>query len=473
MKFYIKVFFTMLVLFSVSFGIFGTLMIQAFFRSALNREIDIGKTENQMLNITYGTTVNSMVAFYYDDKESLLVGVAKSLQKQMGDKGAVMQFIDSEGTVLFSNSENEMDEILFKQVNEKESGYRIYEKDGRYFLNVMSIVIIKLGNDKIWLEMTTDISHIYEERDTLLRTYRIVMLVMLLCVGVVGLILSYFLTGSIRRLSQITRSFAKGDMEIRAQVKGRDEVSILAEDFNYMADRLSDRVLSLEDQAKRQENFTSAFAHELKTPLTSIIGYADMIRSMNLTEEERIKAAGYVYSQGKRLEALSLKLLELIVLKKQDFEFVEMDAEYFIQTVFDLAEVGVLEKNLVLKRNAEPGKIYGERDLLISLFTNLIDNSKKASKKGGTIWIEGKALKTGYEIVVRDEGRGIPEEELSKITDAFYMVDKSRSRKEGGAGLGMTLCNQIVRLHHASWRIDSKVSEGTQVTVILNAEVTE
>lgn len=276
-----------------------------------------------------------------------------------------------------------------------------------------------------------------------------------------------------RQLSRIARSFAKGNMQARAVVKNKDEVGVLAQDFNDMAEKLSDRMFSLEDQAKRQEEFTSAFAHELKTPLTSIIGYADMIRSMNLTEEERIKAAGYIYSQGKRLEALSLKLLELMVMKKQDFEFVSMDAHYFIQTVFDLAEVGVLEKNLVLKMKSESGKIYGEKDLLISLFANLIDNSKKASQEGDVIWIEGKNGRKGYEISVRDEGRGIPQEELSKITDAFYMVDKSRSRKEGGAGLGMTLCNRIVDLHGAEWKIESELNKGTSVTVTFMQEAKE
>ncbi|MCM1159053.1 MAG: HAMP domain-containing histidine kinase [Bacteroidales bacterium] len=473
MKIYVKVFLSMLVLISVSFGVFGTLMIQASFQSALEREIEMGKTENRMLKITYETAVNSLSHYYYDNRENMLKYAVESLQDRVGKQETALQFFDSGGNILFSNSREKLDEVLFRQISENESGYRIFATDAGYFLNVMSMVNLRIDGEPVWLETTTDISHLYRERENLLRTYRVLMLIVLCGAGVVALLISRVLTGSIRELSGITRKFAKGDMGVRAQVKGKDEVSILAEDFNDMADKLADRMLSLEEQARRQEEFTSAFAHELKTPLTSIIGYADMIRSMELSEEERIKAAGYVYSQGKRLEALSLKLLELIVLKKQDFEFVKMDAEFFIQMVFDLAEVGVLERNLVLKRKAEPGKICGEKDLLISLFANLIDNSKKASVKGGTIWIEGKAVEDGYAISVRDEGTGIPEEELSKITDAFYMVDKSRSRKEGGAGLGMTLCSQIVRLHHAKWDIESQVSVGTTVTVTLGEEVPE
>ena len=105
------------------------------------------------------------------------------------------------------------------------------------------------------------------------------------------------------------------------------------------------------------------------------------------------------------------------------------------------------------------------------MFANLIDNSKKASKPGNTIWIEGKNLPDGYAITVKDEGRGMTKEALGKITEAFFMVDKSRSRKEGGAGLGMTLCNQIVKLHGATWKMESEPDVGTSMTVIFSKEV--
>lgn len=473
MKFYGKVFFSMLMLVSLSFGIFGTLMIQASFKSALNREIEMGKNENQMLKLTFETTVNSIPEAYNEQQDSVLKEVAQSINRRMDSEEDSMLLINPEGSVIYSDGYGKADTVLLEQISLEESGCRIYENEEKYYLNVMSMIDSRLTQTQICLQTVTDISHIYAERNQMFYTYRTIMLIMLVSVAMVALVISFFLTGSVRQLSKVARRFAGGDMQVRAIVKNKDEIGLLAQDFNNMAEKLSDRMFSLEEQAKRQEEFTSAFAHELKTPLTSIIGYADMIRSMNLTEEERVKAAGYIYSQGKRLEALSFKLLELMVMKKQDFEFVNLDAHYFIQTVFDLAEVGVLEKNLELKMKSEPGKIYGEKDLLISLFANLIDNSKKASEEGDVIWIEGKNGREGYEITVRDEGRGIPKEELSKITDAFYMIDKSRSRKEGGAGLGMTLCSRIVHLHSAKWKIESELDKGTTITVTFMQEAKE
>ena len=470
MKFYAKIFLSMFILVSVSFGIFGTLLIQNSFQSSLDKEIEIGKTENQMLKLTFETTANSIPEAYFESQRSVLKKMAQSIEKRMNTSENGILLVDQDNIQIYANQKIEFDTILFEQISPDKSGYRIYKSQDNYYLNVMSIIDSRFSTHKIWLQTTTDITSIYTERQQMFQTYRMIMMVMLACVSVVVFVVSYFLTKSVRQLSKVARNFAKGDMEARARVKSKDEISVLATDFNEMADKLTNRIITLEEQARRQEDFTSAFAHELKTPLTSIIGYADMIRSMDLQEEERVKAAGYIYSQGKRLESLSFKLLDLFVLKRQDFEFVTLDAHYFIQNVFDLAEVGVLEKNLVLKMSAERGTIFGEKDLLISLFANLIDNAKKASEDGNTIWIEGKSLEDGYEIAVKDEGRGIPKQEFSRITEAFYMVDKSRSRKEGGAGLGLTLCSHIVNLHGAEWKIESEEGKGTCITVRFGKE---
>ena len=108
---------------------------------------------------------------------------------------------------------------------------------------------------------------------------------------------------------------------------------------------------------------------------------------------------------------------------------------------------------------------------MLTAVLNLIDNACKASGEGSGVYVLGKNMQEYYGIAVVDYGVGIPEAELSKITEPFYMVDKSRSRKQGGAGLGLSLCQKIVELHGGKLRIDSKVQEGTRVTVFLKKEV--
>ena len=125
----------------------------------------------------------------------------------------------------------------------------------------------------------------------------------------------------------------------------------------------------------------------------------------------------------------------------------------------------MLQSQMELVQETEEGMIFGEPDLLLSLFSNLVDNARKASKKGQRVYLRGFCQPDGYLVVVRDEGKGMPAGEIDKITQAFYMVDKSRSRREGGAGLGMTLCQEIIHLHHARWTIESEEGKGTTVTV--------
>lgn len=224
---------------------------------------------------------------------------------------------------------------------------------------------------------------------------------------------------------------------------------------------------NLENVAARREEFIGSFAHELKTPLTAIIGYADMLRSKEMAPKSRFTAAGYIFSEGKRLEALSLKLMDIIVAGNQTFEPRKFEVGYFIRSIAAVTVPSLSNDGLTLDMRWEPGEIQVEPDLFKTLMINLVDNARKASHKGGVIELFGKAEESGYALYVRDHGRGMPKEELSKITEPFYMIDKSRSRAQNGAGLGLALCQRIAELHGTRLEYDSTLGEGTTVRVLL------
>ena len=115
----------------------------------------------------------------------------------------------------------------------------------------------------------------------------------------------------------------------------------------------------------------------------------------------------------------------------------------------------------------EPGEIKVEPDLFKTLMINLVDNARKASKKNDVIELFGKAEDGGYALYVRDHGRGMKKEELSKITEPFYMIDKSRSRAQNGAGLGLALCQRIAELHGTQLQYESEIGKGTTVRIFL------
>ena len=238
-------------------------------------------------------------------------------------------------------------------------------------------------------------------------------------------------------------------------------------------ERLSSEMANLSEIAERREEFIASFAHELKTPLTAIIGYADMLRSREMTPKNRFTAAGYIFSEGKRLESLSLKLLELIVSGKQGIERRRFDAPYFIREVAAVTVPSLAADGMTLDMRWEPGEVWIEPDLFKTLLINLIDNARKASRRGQTVELYGRREEGGYAFFVRDHGRGMKPEDLARIEEPFYMIDKSRSRAQNGAGLGLALCKRIAELHGTRLEFTSTPGEGTTVRVFLEEAANE
>lgn len=182
---------------------------------------------------------------------------------------------------------------------------------------------------------------------------------------------------------------------MRAQ--GRTERE--AERRRQRAEELEGEIKLLEEAADRREEFIASFAHELKTPLTAIIGYADMLRSREMSPKNRFTAAGYIFSEGKRLEALSLKLMEIIVSGKQGIERRRFDAPYFIREVAAVTVPSLAADGMTLDMRWEPGEVEIEPDLFKTLMINLIDNARKASRKGQTVELFGKREEGGLRLL--------------------------------------------------------------------------
>ena len=185
--------------------------------------------------------------------------------------------------------------------------------------------------------------------------------------GILSYLISKRITKPIVELSKITEKMASGDYGARAKGKQTGEVGVLINSFNSMADILKENIEELEDSARKQEDFTASFAHELKTPLTAIVGYSDMIRSMDLSEKEIKEYSNYIFSQGKRLEKLSFSLMDLISLDKQNISFEKVNMKRLLKQVGEMAKPNLVQKRIKFKIKAEEGKVYGNEELLISL----------------------------------------------------------------------------------------------------------
>lgn len=193
----------------------------------------------------------------------------------------------------------------------------IQTEDGQY---IQVSGLVETGSVPLSLEVSQDVTQVYTARETQLQIYKVILAFVLTAGSVSALLIAEKLTKPIRQLSDVSKKITDGNLSIRADIHSGDEIELLARDFNRMTDTIEDNMHQMADAMKRQEEFMGSFAHELKTPMTSIIGYADLMRSQALDEEEQQEAAEYIFSEGRRLESLSLKLLDLLVLKKKDFE---------------------------------------------------------------------------------------------------------------------------------------------------------
>ncbi|MEA4965214.1 MAG: HAMP domain-containing sensor histidine kinase [Oscillospiraceae bacterium] len=443
MKFRTKMTICMVFLLSVAFGIGGSLLISSSFQAALNKEKTSAQRTCQMLLNTL-----SVVGSYNNVEDTL---------RQLD--GSRMEWT---GLQVTSNGES-----IYRSGQLPEA-----QDDGGNTLQLLGqqlLISCSVGSGltDVRLRAAFDISSIYNQRDVQLGIYRGTFLLVVAVGTGLSFLLCTWLTRPLRQLTRVSRELAAGNLAGRVRVSSGDELGRLSREFNQMADKLEESVGSLKAAMERQEEFMGSFAHELKTPMTSIIGYADLLRSQELQEPERREAANYVFSEGKRLESLSLKLLDLLVLEKDDVPLQSCSPKSLIENTAREFNPILKKQNISLHCRCEMGNCLLDPDLFKSLLYNLMDNARKAMDQGGRILIQSEMTGDGCLLRVVDDGRGMPQEALQKVTEAFYRVDKSRSRAQGGAGLGLALCSRIVELHRGDIRFSSKEGIGTCVTVTL------
>ncbi|MBD2872382.1 sensor histidine kinase [Paenibacillus arenilitoris] len=299
-----------------------------------------------------------------------------------------------------------------------------------------------------------------------LRQYFITLSVVIsLILSAALIVLLFQLTAPFRRLNKGVKAIAAGAYDQRVKAGGNDEFGELAQDFNRMADAVSNHIETIKKASEDKEIFINNLTHELKTPITAIKGYSEFLNHANYNEEERKMAVRYIHEHIARLDVLSGKMMQLLYLKSEEVVLGPVPIENLFSYVANMERHRLEAKQMTIRMECSADKVNGDQELLQSLFINLVENSIKASSFGGEIQLRSYHYGEGVVLEVLDYGRGIPEKDIAKITEAFYVVDRSRSKELGGIGLGLSICNQIARLHHASLQIDSKENEYTRVSV--------
>lgn len=310
--------------------------------------------------------------------------------------------------------------------------------------------------------------HIVDITGTYLRLNRLALQIGGICLGVMltaALVLYVSLRRSLRPLQALSdgaNAIAAGAYDRRVPESRPDEIGQLGRDFNQMARAVEEHIQRVEDSEEKKTLFMGSLTHELKTPLTAISGYAQTLRRVKLSEEDREIALGYICQESARLDRLSKKMLRLLELDREtELSRAVLPVEELLAGAADTCRPAAEAKNITIELSPTQNTVEGDRDLLTDALVNLVDNAVKASPEGGTVGLYAR----GSAIVVEDKGCGIPPEELDRLTEPFYMVDKSRSRKSGGAGLGLALTAVILRRHGMSLRFESNPGQGTRAIV--------
>ncbi len=461
MKYRMRIAVVVLLFLSVAFGIGGTLLISVSFSNNLRQEertaVDSYQSVLNMLSV-----VNSLSPqAYYGN----VVDVLEQLEESGGGHWDGLALTVDNRVVYASSDVTYNIRDVRNQVHAGQLLLTRFSSEESYFLQVSGR--LTAGDQVLYLDSIYDITTIYDSRAAQQRIYRYVFIAIIAVGALLSWLMATLLTRPMEELSRTARQIAEGDLSERAQIGGEDEVGRLAADFNQMADELERHIDELQDAMDRQEAFMGNFAHELKTPMTAIIGYADLLRTEQLSGEKAQEAANYIFSEGKRLENLSLKLLDLLVARRTDPEFVTASPKKLVEDAARLMQPALEERGITLTTDCEEGTREMEPTLVMSLLINLIDNARKAMDEGGVITVCAHLVPEGCIFTVQDEGTGIPPEDLARITDAFYRVDKARSRSMGGVGLGLALCREIAEVHGGDITFENVEPHGTRVTVRL------
>lgn len=463
MKLMWKFFFSIMTITQLCVSIGGYYLIQTQFNDSINVKQKQSIIDNDTLYYLFREPIDKALDLKMKDKQKIKKILSQDFSNHIIDD---MMFVISNNTtsILINNVDREFADHFGKTIV---YGYstitKVVEYHDSYF--IVSSTYIEKDDMIYFIDNYINIDDLFATKDKQLGILSRLIVIEFMISGMVIMFVSYRLSKPIKQLSIAMDKLSNQEYNVLVPSYRHDEIGELTNGFLKMSKQIEDYIAELKDVNKRQETFINNFTHELKTPLTSIIGYADYMRSKKLNEEEIVLSANHILNEGKRLESISKKLMQLIVLKNDEFSFYHINVKEFFDTIKDIL---ILHTNIVM--NIEEEYIYIEPDLMKNAVLNLIDNAVNACDKQESIIISGYKEKNNYIIKICDKGKGMTKENLKHIQEPFYMVDKSRTRLHGGSGLGLALVQKIIELHDADITFDSELGKGTTVTILLKGE---
>ncbi len=307
-----------------------------------------------------------------------------------------------------------------------------------------------------------DVSDVYALRDNLRREAMGYALLGALAVGLLSLALAHGQTRPLLQLNRAAQSLAKGEEgSVPLPTARRDEVGQLAQSFQAMQRAVKSREQALKEEAMQRQHLLDALAHEMRTPLCSLLGNVRLLESDKLTSSQRALVAADMAAEIKRLSEMDQQLLKLTTLPREELRMEEIDIKALLHRSAARLQPRYPDNPIVVE--GEETTLKGDEALLSLAADNLLHNALRASKPGQAV----RLISLSHGFSVADEGHGMDAEQLCRAAEPFYKGDLSRAT--GGTGLGLSLCQQIAKLHGGSTTLVSEQGRGTTVTISLHS----
>lgn len=312
------------------------------------------------------------------------------------------------------------------------------------------LLIAHALDGEITLLTALDVSPVYALRRELLRGAAALGLIGLALAGALAIWISGVLTRPLSQLADAAAKLADGDYTAPLPAAKNDEMNALIRAFSRMNAAIDERETALRTQAEERQALIDALAHEMRTPLTAILGGARLLQQSRLSGSQQSELLDTMAREASRLSTMDERLLLLTRLDHEAPAFAPFDSQAMAREALSVFDGVRLE--------GDDAVFVGERELTILLLRNLVVNAQRA---GGKEAVRVTLHPDGFDVT--DYGCGMTKEQIARAFEPFYKADKARTRSAGGAGLGLPLCRKIARLHHGELHMESEIGRGTRV----------
>lgn len=312
------------------------------------------------------------------------------------------------------------------------------------------LLIAHALDGEITLLTALDVSPVYALRREMLRGAAALGLIGLALAGALAIWISGVLTRPLSQLADAAAKLADGDYAAPLPAAKNDEMNALIRAFSRMSAAIDERETALRTQAEERQALIDALAHEMRTPLTAILGGTRLLQQSRLSGSQQSELLDTMAREASRLSTMDERLLLLTRLDHEAPAFAPFDSQTMAREALSVFDGVRLE--------GDDAVFVGERELTILLLRNLVVNAQRA---GGKEAVRVTLHPDGFDVT--DYGCGMTKEQIARAFEPFYKADKARTRSAGGAGLGLPLCRKIARLHHGELHMESEIGRGTRV----------